>query len=238
MLTVREHDVEDYAVLPDMDASDVGVLTDDDRECLNALGEYLISADAWRRFAVWLLHKHFDPAPGEVFVERTSAEHRQTNTKPIPLAAFSCAELSAIAMRLDTACKTSLGLVGMEFAVPADLGSAVPVSPADEAVLAGLAEILRAHGKADRFGVRLVRDRLGLSEGEVLLETCDFDARALQCEVIDRGAISGRSFETSWQWEPVIAKTGPTPVMTCQVVKYCTDRADGGHNHVEQHVRT
>jgi len=239
MLMVRDHGVDDYAALLDMDATDVGVLTDDDRDCLNALGEYLVSAGAWRRFAIWLLHKHFEPAPGEVFVERTITEHRQTHTTPIPRAGFTRAELSATAMRFDTADKTVLGLVDMEFAAPADLGSAAPVSPADEVVLAGLAEILQAHGKADRFGVRLIRDQLELSNGEVLLETCDIDARALYCEVTDRGVIPARSIETSWQWEPVITKTGPTPLMecrgTCQVVSWCTPREDGGHNRSEQH---
>jgi hypothetical protein len=243
MLMVRDHGVGDYAVLPDMDATDVGVLTDDDRDCLDALGEYLVSAGAWRRFAIWLLHKHFEPAPGEVFVERTITKPRQTHTTPIRRAAFSRAGLSATAMRFDTAEKTGLGLVGMEFAVPVDLGSAAPVSLADEAVLAGLAEILHTHGKADRFGIRLIRDRLGLSKGEALLETCDVAARALHCEVTDRGVIPARSIETSWQWEPVITKTGPTPVMECQTTcttvcltaTYCDTTEDGGHSSRSEH---
>ena len=70
MLTMRDHGVDDYTVLRDMDGTDVGVLGGDDRACLDELGQYLVATDAWQRFAVWLLHKHFEPARGEVFVER------------------------------------------------------------------------------------------------------------------------------------------------------------------------
>ena len=62
MLTMRDHDVEDYVALRDMDATDVGVLSEDDRACLDELGHYLVLTDAFERFAIWLLHKHFEPA--------------------------------------------------------------------------------------------------------------------------------------------------------------------------------
>ena len=52
MLTIRDHGVDDYAELADMDASNVGVLTQDDRDCIQQLGDYLVSADAWQRFAI------------------------------------------------------------------------------------------------------------------------------------------------------------------------------------------
>ena len=37
MLTVRDHGVEDYTVLADMDATDVGVLSADDQAYIEAL---------------------------------------------------------------------------------------------------------------------------------------------------------------------------------------------------------
>ena len=58
MLTMRDHGVEDYEALRHMDTTDVGELSDDDRACLEELGQYLVSTDAWRRFGIWLLHKH------------------------------------------------------------------------------------------------------------------------------------------------------------------------------------
>jgi hypothetical protein len=232
-MQVRDHTVDDYAVLLDMDETDVGILTDDDRDCLNNLGEYLVSVNAWSRFGIWLLHKHFEPAPGEIFVERTVAEHRRTTTTPFPRTAFSSHELFATAIRFETANET--GLVGMEFTTLADLEPAAPLSPSDEAVLTGLAGILESHGKADRFGVRLIRDRLGITNDEVLLETCNTEARTLHCAVADRGPRSTR-IDTTWQWKPEVIKTSPTPVMTCQIVKQCFPRSDGGHNTEIQHI--
>jgi hypothetical protein len=35
-----------------MDATDVGVLSEDDRACLDELGVYLAGTQAWQRFAV------------------------------------------------------------------------------------------------------------------------------------------------------------------------------------------
>ena len=58
MLQMRDHGVEDYTALLDMDATDVGVMTEDDRACLDELGEYLVTTESWQRYAVWLLHKH------------------------------------------------------------------------------------------------------------------------------------------------------------------------------------
>jgi hypothetical protein len=56
MLQIRDDEVDDYSALHDMDGSDVGVLTEDDRACLDELGEYLVTTESWQRFAVWLLH--------------------------------------------------------------------------------------------------------------------------------------------------------------------------------------
>ena len=69
-------------------ATDVGELGEDDRACLEELGQYLVFTDAWQRFGIWSLHKHFEPAPGEVFVEHTIRAPRKTETEPIERSAF------------------------------------------------------------------------------------------------------------------------------------------------------
>ncbi len=88
MLTMRDHGVEDYESLRDMDTTDVGELREDDHACLEELGKYLVDTDASNRFGIWLLHKHFEPAPGEVFVEHTMRAPRKTETSPIERSAF------------------------------------------------------------------------------------------------------------------------------------------------------
>ncbi|HET7073787.1 MAG TPA: hypothetical protein VFI55_06865 [Mycobacterium sp.] len=224
MFTLREHNVEDYATLRDMDTTDVAVLDEADRACLDELGEYLVSADASQRFAIWLLHKHFEPAAGEVFVESLSTAPRGTRTTL--LERCSALDLHATSMRFDSDVSSGVGVVGMEFADPADFGSTTSVSPDDEAILTGLAERLRARGKIERFGVRLIRDPLGLSDDEVLVETCDIAHRTLHCSVAPRGA-GTNSVETTWQWKPSLSKTGPT------VHRYCMNQCtlDSGNNH-------
>ena len=219
MLTIRDHGVDDYAELADMDATDVGVLTQEDRDCIDELGDYLVSTDAWQRFAVWLLHRHFVPEPGEVFVERAISRPPQTHTTLIDRAAFSPTGLRPTAFRFDTEGSAGVGLVGMEFAGPADFGSATPIGPDDEAVLTGLAQRLRSHGKIDRFGVRLIRNQLGISEDQELMETCDKPRRALHCAVIDTAERpSDNAVETTWRVTPAAAGDGPAASTWCSNV--------------------
>ncbi|OBK70651.1 hypothetical protein [Mycobacterium sp. 1274761.0] len=216
MLTLRDHDVEDYEQLADMDASDVGVLTVDDRETIEELGDYLVASGGWDRFAVWLLHKHFLPEPGEVFVERAIARPPQTHTTLIDRAAFSTTGLQPTSLRFDSTVTSGIGLVGMEFAGPADFGPAAPLGPHDEEVLAGFAERLRERGKMDRFGVRLIRNQLGISDDKDLMETCDKPRRALHCAVIDSAAVPDENaIETTWRVKPVAVADGPSATTWC-----------------------
>ena len=226
MLTMRDHDVEDYVALRDMDATDVGMLSEDDRACLEELGDYLVSTDAFRRFAIWLLHKHFQPDAGEVFVESVITAPRGTQTTRVKRS--SARGLKATSMRFDPDTSSGVGVIGMEFAAPADFGSTSSVSPDDEAVLTGIAQRLRAHGKTERFGVRLIRNPLGLNENEVLLETCDLAHRTLHCSVDERDrARAATTVETTWEWKPSLSKTGP------KAKRYCAYQCqmDSGNNH-------
>lgn len=226
MLTMRDHNVADYAGLRDMDATDVGELGEDDRACLDELGEYLASTEAWQRFAIWLLHKHFEPAAGEVFVERVTTASRRTETTPLKRSIAQ--ELHTTALRFDPEVSSGVAVVGMEFAEPADFGATSPLSADDEAVLAGIAKRLQAHEKIQRFGVRLVRNPLALSEQEILLETCDKGQRTLHCAVGERDNIRApKSIETSWQWIPVAGESRPVQ----KALTDCEQWTDGEHTY-------
>ena len=185
MLRIRDHSVDDYTVLRNIGTTDVGVLRDDDRACLDEIGHFLVLHDAWHRFAIWLLHKYFDPAPGEVFVERVITSGREMETTPLARSVIQAGGLTMTGMRFDDSAGPGVGVIGMKFADSSQCGPARPVIDDDEAVLIGIAERLRAHEKTDRFGVRLIRNQLGLSEDQELMETCDKPRRALHCAVID-----------------------------------------------------
>jgi len=189
-------------------------LSEDDRACLDELGDYLVSTDAFQRFAIWLLHKHFEPAAGEVFAESVIRAPRGTQTTPIKRCFAQ--DLNATSMRFDPDVSSGVAVIGMEFADPADFGSTSPLSPDDEAVLAGLAERLRDAGKIERFGVRLIRNPLGLNENEVLVETCDIAHRTLHCSADERDRVRvGTTVETTWEWKPSPSKTGPKAKRYC-----------------------
>lgn len=237
MLAVRDHGVEDYAKLPHMDTTDVGVLGEDDRACLEELGQYLAATDAWSRFGVWLLHKHFEPAAGEVFVERALHAPRKTETTPVARSAFAEQELCTTAIRFDDTISCGVGVIGMEFAQPADFGDTAALSDDDEAVLAGIAERLRAHGKIDRLGVRLIRNPLGISEHELLHETSDSGHRTLHCEVGERDAILSdqATVQTAWQFKVVQGTTEPIVMQDCTLS--CV-RTAAGEGHDVQHTHT
>ena len=204
MLTMRDHGVEDYVALRDMDATDVGELGEDDRACLEELGQYLVLTDAWQRFGIWSLHKHFEPAPGEVFVEHTMRAPRKTETSPIERSAFPEQGLSATAVRFDKSISDGIGVIGMEFAEPDDFDTE-PLSDDDEAILTGICERLQVHDKMQRFGVRLIRNPLGLSADELLHETCDSATRTMHCTVGDRDAMLAdhNTIQTAWKWRVV-----------------------------------
>ena len=214
-MLIRDHGVADYEALLDMDATDVGVLSDDDRACLAEIGEYLVGTDAWHRFSVWLLHKHFEPAVGEVFVERALPELAKTETTLVDRT--SAEGLSAMGIRFGAEAGSDLDVVGLEFAEANDFGSAAPLGADDETVLAGIAERLRDRGKIDRFGVKLIRNPLGLSERELLLETCDSENRTLHCDVTSRDELPDnvRIVETAWQWKVVHGGTEPVVMQNC-----------------------
>jgi hypothetical protein len=232
VLTIRDHNVEDYAALRDMDTTDVAVLDDADRACLDELGDYLVSTDAWRRFAIWLLHKHFEPGDGEVFMEMATTAPRGTLTTLVRNRLAWGVEPAS--MRFDPDVRCAVGVIGMEFVHPADFGSACPVGHDDEAVLAGIAERLRALDKTERFGVRLIRNPLGLGDDEVLVETCDLANRALQCSVGQRDGVRGDgNVETTWQWKPTLSKSGPKVHRYCSVL--CGSLPDGSH-YFEAHI--
>jgi hypothetical protein len=232
VLTLRDHNVADYATLRDMDITDVAVLDETDRACLDELGHYLASTDAWHRFAIWLLHKHFEPAAGEAFVESVITVPRGTQTTLVERS--RARDLSVTSMRFDPDVSSGVGIIGMEFADPADFGSTSSVSHDDQAVLTGIAERLRARGKTERFGVRLIRNPLGLSENEVLVETGDIADRTLHCSVGERDGVSAdNDVETTWLWKPNPSETGPEVTLYCSMM--CGSDLDGSH-YIEAHI--
>lgn len=236
MLTVRDHDVEDYTTLRDMDKTDVGVLSDDDRACIDEIGQYLVEAGAADRFALWLLHKHFNPVAGEVFVERALSAPRRIETTLVARTGYPDSALHATAIRFDVSDSADVRVIGMEFAELDDLGAIAPVGAADEAVLAGVAALLAKHDKTERFGLKLIRNPLDLLEHELLFETCDSELRTLYCDVRERDAFApegSNTIQTSWRYKLVDGHGEKTVMIEC--ISLCMREVDGGHESNHRH---
>jgi hypothetical protein len=186
---------------------------------------------------VWLLHKHFEPADGEIFVERATPE-RELETTLVPRSMVSPQQVSASGIRFDADVDSDVSVIALEFAEPADFGPTLPFSADDETVLAGIAQRLRAHDKIDRFGVKLIRNPLALSEGELLLETCDSAIRTLYCDVSSRDAIPADLdiIETTWRWNVVAGDGRPVVMHTCAAA--CVPAVAEGHDLKHGHSGT
>ena len=218
MLTIRDHGVDDYAELADMDASDVGVLTQDDRDCIRNLAITsfppmpgsdsqsgcctALRARAWRsvrrachqQTAADAHHPH---RPGRVLAD-WFASHR------IPVRRPRCPRV----------------WVWSAWNSPDPRISGLPrrSAPTTRRCSPGCAQRLRSHGKIDRFGVRLIRNQLGISEDQELMETCDTPRRALHCALIDTAdRPSDNAVETTWRVTPA-TKTVPAASTVCSSV--------------------
>ena len=228
MLTMRDHGVEDYAELRDMDATDVGELAEDDRACLDELGQYLVAADASASVRYLVAAQAFRARARRVVRRARHPAAARDRNRARPAVAVRAGELNPIAIRFDDSVDSGVGVVGMEFAGPADFDGVSPLSDDDEAVLAGIAERLHDHGKIDRFGVRLIRNPLGLSEHEMLHETSDSAQRTLHCIVTERGEMPAQTLiETTWRFRVVDGKTEPRAQVEC--VATCR-RVGEGHD--------
>jgi hypothetical protein len=73
--------------------------------------------------------------------------------------------------------------------------------------------------------VRLIRNQLGISEDDNLMETCDKPHRALHCTAIDKADIPIEdAIETTWFAKATTIEDGPTASTFCSGVHcyhYC-----------------
>lgn len=85
-----------------------------------------------------------------------------------------------------------------------DLTDIEPVSDADRVCLDEVRAVLARHGHLDRFGLTLLHDHFALEDSELLVETCDSDARTLTIapEVVDAADPGFRLIATNWRFSP------------------------------------
>lgn len=231
MLTIRCHNAADYAALPEMDGPAVSSPTEDDRACLDEVGAFLVLNSLHSRFGISLLHQHFGVTDDEVFIEFSNQVTRSVTLRPHRRSVLNERPTTPVNFRFASASGTTVGLVGLEYALQRDVTCIKPVSLEDAPYLAGVYAIMNRHARTDRFGVKLIHDELGLKDDEVLLETCDVENRSLNCSVMNRfdHAVT-ESIETFWIWNVTLdSLTGAyCRRQSCQ--RHCWTEA-GRHAH-------
>jgi hypothetical protein len=83
MLTLRHHNSQDYARLPDIDSSDAGIISLGDQACLDEIGSCLLRAKANTRFGATLLHSHFKISDDELLLEEVLVDEHLITLRPI-----------------------------------------------------------------------------------------------------------------------------------------------------------
>ena len=240
MIAIRQHSPQDYAALPNIDESNVGMLAEDDRDCLNELGDFIVKAEAHDRFGAVLLHSHFPVELKETFLEEVDTDAERVTLRPKRDVDHDVAATS-ICFADEPWRDGRLQMVGLEFASPPVLAGVSPIDQTDGPVLAHLAQVLARRGKSRRFGIKLLHDPLKL-DGRVLLETCDPVKRVLTCEITtcdDPGFKD--AIPTIFRWQPAneLSEDGQivsqSCVQFCKSVQGCVRLGDGSHQGSSSH---
>jgi hypothetical protein len=82
----------------------------------------------------------------------------------------------------------------------ADIDAVPALNDDDMACLSDIRDILRKHGKLDRFGVNLLHSHFPIAEDEVLVEACDDEARTLTMHVKPKDVLASPDLKaTAWR---------------------------------------
>lgn len=81
-----------------------------------------------------------------------------------------------------------------------DIDAVEPLNEADFACLAAIRDVLAQHGRLDRFGITLMHGHFPIGEDEVLVESCDDEARTLTMTIQPAGVVNqGNIVQTAWR---------------------------------------
>lgn len=110
---------------------------------------------------------------------------------------------------------TSITVSPVQWSQLKNIDDITPLNEADSPCLMELKEVLRRHGKDDRFGVALLHSHFELREDEIMLEFTDEENRTLTSTVVDRANAPEGSVGTVW-----MLRDGPPATMAwCRA--YC-----------------
>jgi hypothetical protein len=99
-----------------------------------------------------------------------------------------------------TACigNPPLQISPMQWSRLKDIDDVVPINADDTACLAAVREVLKTHGKLERFGVALLHSHFSLAPDEIMLETSSEEDRTLTLRPVKESEAGDNKVGTIW----------------------------------------
>lgn len=119
---------------------------------------------------------------------------------------------------------TSLATAPAQYDALQDIHDIDPLGESDYGCLEEVREVLKKHGKGDRFGVTLLHKHFDLREDEILVEYTDVDGREQLIKPEKKSDALDNSIETSWRFGDGKVR----PMLAC--VQYCAKNIHGNHD--------
>lgn len=95
-----------------------------------------------------------------------------------------------------------------------DLVHVVPRNDGDDVLFAELRAVLSRHNAVSRFGISLLHEHFRMEPGELLVESCDTEARTLVFRPVRPRDMRGRAIDTTWRLD-VAGDSEAQCVMRC-----------------------
>ncbi len=92
---------------------------------------------------------------------------------------------------------SKLSVAPMQWADLKKLKDVQPINDSDVECMAEVREVLKKHGKRERFGLALLHKHFEMDDGELLVEDSDEETRELSIKPIKREAVS-HTVPTVW----------------------------------------
>ena|SRR5947209_8481457 len=125
---------------------------------------------------------------------------------------------------------TTLTVLPMQWTSVRDIDDIDPLCDADTDCLAEVRDVLKKHGKLERFGIALLHSHFPLADDEILLETSDVETRTLLLQPAKQSEAAA-SIGTIW-----MLRDGDVETMVwCR--SYCSKVFGGALGHVKKHTR-
>lgn len=114
-----------------------------------------------------------------------------------------------------------------------DALSYMPEAPQDTQCFQEISAVLERYGFQDRFGICLLHKHFAVFSEEVMVESCDEEARTLTIAPVLRDLIPDQSNlkQTSWR----LSGGGPIPEVSCET--YCYKKTNGKHDWAHKKER-